>query len=591
MSYRVIVSLAIAATFCLLLLGGYVHNTGSSLACPDWPLCYGQVFPKMEGGILIEHSHRLLASFVGLLTIFLVFVSSKTRKTNPHLFKISLLALLFVVVQGILGGITVIYKLPTIVSSTHLGLSMVFFMTIIYLHHISSENEIDQTVTQRDYPKYLRSFVILSFAFFYFQMILGAFMRHSGSGAACGLGYDFAFQCLDPELGKTLWPTFGQGQVHMAHRWMAVFVGIFSLITAYKVFRFLKSKWIPASFILVVLIQIALGVVTVGTNIRPLPTTLHLGFAALGLALLWKMELKLRFLERKLFPHGLKNLLTDLFELTKPNLSLLVIVSCFVGMMINPDHIDFFKALLALVLIFFVVAGSCALNCYIEKDVDGLMQRTKDRALPSGRISSTMALSFGVGLLGISIPLLAIKINMVTAILALLASALYLFAYTPCKRKSEKAVYLGAIPGAIPPVLGWTSVTGEIGPMAIILFAILFLWQLPHFLAISIYHADDYKSAGIKVYPNLKSLLSTERNIFFMTILLVAATLSPILVDASSIPYQRAALFLGALFLGYAAIGVFKKEEISEVRKWARNYFIGSIIYLPLLFAALMFFK
>jgi len=593
MLYRVIVSMALLATFCLLLLGGYVHNTESSLACPDWPLCYGQFFPKMEGGILIEHSHRLLASFVGFLTILMVVFSRKLKSTKNIVYTYSPLALLFVIVQGILGGITVIYKLPTIVSTTHLGLSMVFFLTLIYLHHYNEEAEVHKS-KQSSYPIYLRSFVLISLGLFYFQMILGAFMRHSGAGASCGLSYDNAIWCLDLMRGQTFWPTEIPARVHMTHRILAVVVGLFTIFTSVQVFKFLKGsskRLYSVLYIIVVLIQIGLGIVTIGTNIRPFPTTLHLGFAALGLGLLFKMELILRDSERRLFPNGLNNLLTDLFELTKPNLSLLVLVSCFVGMMIHPGHIDFFKAINALVLIFFVVAGSCALNCYIEKDVDKLMDRTKMRALPSGRITPKTALIFGLVLLGVSIPLLAAKINFMTAFLALLAALLYLFVYTPLKQKSEKAVYVGAIPGAIPPVMGWTSVGGEVAPMAYILFAILFLWQLPHFLAISIYHADDYRSANIKVYPNLKTSLSTEVLIFIMTIVLVLATLLPWYISVASVPYTRTAVFLGVIFSGYAALGLLKRNNFFLAKKWARNYFIGSIIYLPLLFAALMFFK
>ncbi|MFZ8999665.1 MAG: heme o synthase [Bacteriovoracaceae bacterium] len=593
MLYRVIVSMALLATFCLLLLGGYVHNTESSLACPDWPLCYGQFFPKMEGGILIEHSHRLLASFVGFLTILMVVFSRKLKSTKNIVYTYSPLALLFVIVQGILGGITVIYKLPTIVSTTHLGLSMVFFLTLIYLHHYNGEAEVHKS-KQSSYPIYLRSFVLISLGLFYFQMILGAFMRHSGAGASCGLSYDNAIWCLDLMRGQTFWPTEIPARVHMTHRILAVVVGLFTIFTSVQVFKFLKGsskRLYSVLYIIVVLVQIGLGIITVGTNIRPFPTTLHLGFAALGLGLLFKMELILRDSERRLFPNGLNNLLTDLFELTKPNLSLLVLVSCFVGMMIHPGHIDFFKAINALVLIFFVVAGSCALNCYIEKDVDKLMDRTKMRALPSGRITPKTALIFGLVLLGVSIPLLAAKINFMTAFLALLAALLYLFVYTPLKQKSEKAVYVGAIPGAIPPVMGWTSVGGEVAPMAYILFAILFLWQLPHFLAISIYHADDYRSANIKVYPNLKTSLSTEVLIFIMTIVLVLATLLPWYISVASVPYTRTAVFLGVIFSGYAALGLLKRNNFFLAKKWARNYFIGSIIYLPLLFAALMFFK
>ncbi len=123
----------ILLTFCLLILGGIVHNTGSSLACPDWPLCYGSVMPPMKGGVAIEHSHRLLASTVGLLTLILAFVIHK-RKRERRLRELSLVACVLVIFQGVLGGLTVLYRLPDLVSTAHLGTSLLFFALIIRIH-------------------------------------------------------------------------------------------------------------------------------------------------------------------------------------------------------------------------------------------------------------------------------------------------------------------------------------------------------------------------------------------------------------------------------------------------------------------------
>ena len=202
------------------------------------------------------------------------------------------------------------------------------------------------------------------------------------------------------------------------------------------------------------------------------------------------------------------------------------------------------------------------------------------------------ALWFGVVLLLISIPALSFFINNVTAVLAFIAAILYLYAYTPMKKKSESAVYIGAIPGALPPVMGWTAVTGKIDFMAIALFLILFIWQLPHFLAISLYHADDYGAADIKIYPNMKRGFEiTRMGIFFFTLLLFVASLLPSFFSQASFVYTRAALFLSGVFLIYAGRGFFLKQDVSLTRAWARNYFYGSLFYLPLLLGALIFFK
>jgi protoheme IX farnesyltransferase len=267
-------------------------------------------------------------------------------------------------------------------------------------------------------------------------------------------------------------------------------------------------------------------------------------------------------------------------------------VTALVGTLIAPEKIYFFKAILAFFLITMVVLGAAALNCYIEREVDSKMIRTQDRPLPSKRMKPKTALIFGVTLLFISIPSICLFINMITGVLAFIAVILYLYAYTPMKVRSELAVYVGAIPGALPPVMGWTAVTGKIDFMAVALFLILFIWQLPHFLAISLYHAKDYGAASIRVYPNLKrGVQITKLGIFFFTLILFGVSLLPSIYSEASLIYTRAALVLSGLFLIYSGRGFFLKSDEALQRQWARNYFYGSLFYLPLLLGALIFFK
>ncbi len=598
---------AVLTTFVLVVWGAVVHNTESSLACPDWPLCYNSFFPKMEGAILIEHGHRLLATLVGILTIGLVWATAIERmksEKQAHLFRMSCLALFLVIAQGVLGGITVIYRLPTIVSTSHLGLSLIFLSTLIYIHHsagsylvkLSSIKNETKLLIQKSWRPSLRHGVLVALAVLYLQILLGAFMRHSGAGAACGLGPNNSLLCMDFEsLVLTLWPKLPAAQLHMVHRLFAIVVFFVVSFFTIRVSHFFKEerhlKVVSLLPFLFISFQVFIGIITVAFNLSVIPTTLHLAGAALSLAALWKLNLMLNDLEIVYSESNRHSFFSDLVNLTKPRLSLLVMVTVLVGAMIAPEKIYFFRALLAIFLITLVVIGAAALNCFIERDVDALMLRTKDRPLPSRRMNPKTALVFGSLLLLISIPSLCIFINALTGILAIVAAVLYLYAYTPMKQKSEFAVYIGAIPGALPPVMGWTAVTGKIDVMAVALFLILFIWQLPHFLAISLYHAKDYGAANIKVYPNLKrGFFITKIGIFVFTLLLFLASLLPAFFSQASFVYTRAAVILSGVFLIYSGKGLFIKKD-EAMQRWARNYFYGSLFYLPLILAALIFFK
>jgi protoheme IX farnesyltransferase len=603
---------AVITTFVLIIWGAVVHNTESSLACPDWPLCYNQFFPKMEGSILIEHGHRLLATLVGILTIGLVAFSYSDRKKSDahfHLFKISAFALFLVIAQGALGGITVIYRLPTIVSTAHLGLSLVFFSILIYIHHMAgsfaiTNNDRFKNISeeakkniQTNWKPILRHGIIIAIVFLFLQILLGAFMRHSGAGATCGIGPNNSLLCMDFESQTlTFWPKSAQAQLHMLHRLFAPLVFIIVSFFTIRVRHFFKgvsliriTSFLPFLFIS---FQVFIGIMTVALNLSVVPTTLHLAGAALSLAALWKLNLLLSDVEESFCKGNGHSFFSDIVDLTKPRLSFLVMVTVLVGTLIAPEKIYFFKALLSLILITMVVIGAAALNCYIEREGDAKMIRTKDRPLPAKRMNPKTALWFGLILLFISIPSICIFINPLTGLLAFIAAALYLYAYTPMKKKSELAVYVGAIPGALPPVMGWTAVTGKIDFMAVALFLILFIWQLPHFLAISLYHADDYGAASIKVYPNLKrGLQITKIGIFVFTLMLFGAALLPSLFADASFIYTRAAFILSTLFLVYAGKGFFLKPDMAVQKQWAKNYFYGSLFYLPLLLGSLIFFK
>ncbi|MGB5402026.1 MAG: heme o synthase, partial [Thermoanaerobaculia bacterium] len=221
--------------------------------------------------------------------------------------------------------------------------------------------------------------------------------------------------------------------------------------------------------------------------------------------------------------------LADLVELTKPRITLMVVLTALIGVLLSSGgSVDWGLAIHALFGTGLVAAGSAALNHVLERDLDALMERTADRPLPAGRMHPDTALLFGVGLAVAGLLELTLAVNLLTALLGAIALAGYIFVYTPMKRISSLATVVGAIPGALPPLMGWTAVSDRLELGGVVLFAILFLWQLPHFLAIAWMCREDYSRAGIPVLPVVEpDGRSTARQMLLYGAALLPVSLMP----------------------------------------------------------------
>ena len=279
--------------------------------------------------------------------------------------------------------------------------------------------------------------------------------------------------------------------------------------------------------------------------------------------------------------------LRDLASLAKPRITLMVVITAAGGMFLAPATIPVTTALVMLLTTATVVAGANSLNCWLERDSDRFMQRTMDRPLPAGRMEPKVAMIFGASLGLLSVPALTLLVNPITGALGALALVSYVAVYTPMKQHSSVALLVGAVPGALPPLMGWTAATGSIDAPGLVLFGILFFWQVPHFLAISIYRQSEYEKAGLKTLPAERGLAAAKAQAFLYTGALVVCTVLLAFFRTAGIIYLAAAVVLGAHFLFVAAQG-FRIEERPAVDKWARKLFITSLIYLTALFAALM---
>lgn len=277
--------------------------------------------------------------------------------------------------------------------------------------------------------------------------------------------------------------------------------------------------------------------------------------------------------------------LADLVELTKPRITFMVVLTTAVGFILpqrGPLELGlFFHTLLATGLL---VSGASALNQVLERHIDARMRRTANRPLPAGRIGPDAALAFGVALSVAGLLYLALGVHLLTALLGVAALAAYVFVYTPLKRVTSLATIVGAVPGAIPPVMGWTAVRDALEPGAWVLFGILFLWQLPHFLAIAWMCRDDYARAGLPMISVLdRDGRRTARQAVLWAAALVPVSLLPSVLGLTGWVYFTGTLIFGLVFL--ASTCAFAPERS---HKAARRVLLVSVLYLPAILAAML---
>ncbi|GBC81022.1 Protoheme IX farnesyltransferase 1 [bacterium HR10] len=267
-------------------------------------------------------------------------------------------------------------------------------------------------------------------------------------------------------------------------------------------------------------------------------------------------------------------------ELTKPDITLLVVITAAAAFWLGSDHpVDRLALRHVLVGITALSAGIAAMNHYLERERDGRMRRTSRRPLPSGRLRPHQALIFGLGLSILAEVHLFFFLNPLTALLGALAFGSYLFIYTPLKTRTTLCTAIGAIPGAMPALMGWTAARGEITVEGWVLFAILFLWQFPHFFAIAWMYREDYARGGIRMLPVVDpDGRRTGRQIVLYTLLLVGVSLLPPLLRLSGPVYLIGAILLGGYFLRHSL-----RAARTRARGHARQVLKASIVYLPLL--------
>jgi protoheme IX farnesyltransferase len=532
------------ATYGLIVVGGLVRGVPA-------------------GGARLELGHRAAAVLVGLLTLGLAVGLTYARGRSPALPRLGWTAVALVGLQGLLGAAGAALDLPATVGALHTGASLICFLTLFYLAAQTAEG----AGSRAELHPSARRLALVSAIAVLFQALLGALVR---AGAP--------------------WPAGVGEPLQVVHRLGAAAVAALAFVSAIGVYRAAgSSRWLRvlvAAVPVLVAAQISLGVRSVRAVLDAGLVQAHLAVGAALLAASWAVYL-LSAPAAAAPARPLRGQLRALFELAKPRITTMVVITFAGGLWLAPSGVlappQAWRSALALLGTVLIVAAANALNMYLERDIDGRMERTRRRPLVEGRLSPDAAVGFGTLAALLALPLLLIGANPLTAVLGLVAFASYVWAYTPLKRVSGAALFVGAVPGALPPLMGWTTATGRLDAPGLALFAILFVWQLPHFLAIALYRAEDYATAGFRVLPLSIGVIATRWQIALYTAVLVAVSVLPFWSGVAGGLYLAAALGLGGWFLYRALFGF----QATTPRPWARAVFVVSLFYLTGLFAAL----
>jgi protoheme IX farnesyltransferase len=277
--------------------------------------------------------------------------------------------------------------------------------------------------------------------------------------------------------------------------------------------------------------------------------------------------------------------LAAFYELTKPRITFLIVLMSAAGFVLGASGpLDYLLLVHTVAGITLLCSGVSTLNQYIERDLDSLMRRTASRPLPTGRLTPMQAFIFGAGLCAIAEIYLAALVNTLTAGLGITVIISYVLLYTPLKTRTSLSTIIGAFPGAMPPLMGWTASSNEVHIGAWVLFLIQFFWQFPHFLAIAWMYREDYARAGIQMLPVIESDGKiTARQIVLYTLTLIPVSLLPTLLGISGLAYFIGALFLGLIFL-YGSL----RMALTKSRQDAKRLLLISVLYLPVLFVLMI---
>ncbi len=568
------------ATFALIAVGGLVRATDSGLGCPDWPRCFGKLTPPPNLHAWIEHSHRLVAAVVIALVALTVVVAWASRQSRAIRWA-AVGALAMVVAQAVLGAIVVWARLEAESVTLHLATALALVALLEFIAFRSRWPAGERAGRPRGFVR----LAMVGAGLTYGQMLVGSTV----SGHEAGLAYPL--RVLVPDLGVSA------AQLQFAHRALALVVGT-AVVAVYAIARRTQRAHPTVTRLAgyaaaLVVVQIALGVANVANRLSALTVVPHLAVGSLLWGTMFALVLHAdRFAgaagrdqaEPEPAPaRTARESLTAYFLLTKPRIIELLLITTVPTMFLAKRGIP--SPWLVLTTLFggsLSAASANVINCYLDRDIDSTMRRTRRRPLPARQVTPEDALRFGLALGAAGFVWLWATVNLLSASLATAAILFYVFVYTiGLKRRTAQNIVIGGAAGAVPVLVGWAAVTGRIELPALVLFAIIFYWTPPHFWALSLRYREDYEAAGVPMLPVVRGPKRTGQQILYYTLLLVAVTLLMYPAGRMGLIYLAAAVGLGAAFV-WRAVGL--ARDVSGKR--AIGLFSFSNQYLALLFLA-----
>jgi protoheme IX farnesyltransferase len=592
----------VATTFLLVVIGVLVRSTDSGVACPTWPGCFpGQFLPGLDSSVnvWIEWTHRTVAVLIGVMVLGVAALAVLDHRDRPSILWPSLATLGIALFQAWLGRETVRLGNTGPSVTAHLATAMILLGILIFA---LVRSFYPARVGGRGSSQRFTLLAALAAATTYALLLFGSNVT----------ARDAALIFPDWPLmgGSFLPPLTDSTSAHVLHRWVAVIVGLIVAAVALIAWRTQRDRpWVIRLALiggLLFPIQALVGGLQVLTRLEPWTQTAHLALGAaiwgamVGLVVVSYYEARTTPAYRRHpagpggnagdqeGPRTASETIRAYVALTKPRIVELLLVTTVPAMILAARGWPPLDLIWWTLLGGSLAAGSAnAINCYLDRDIDELMARTRRRPLPAHEVEPDRAMLFGLVLGVISFVELAWFVNLISAFLALLAIAFYVVVYTLIlKRTTPQNIVIGGAAGALPPVIGWAAVTGNVGLPALLLFALVFYWTPPHFWALSLRIRKDYAAAGVPMLPVVRGVPETTRQIGLYSILLVAISLVLWSVAHMGLVYLAAAIVLGAIFLWQAyrlwRVGTSPDGSTAGAIRLYRY----SITYLTLLFLA-----